>query len=203
MMTIQLRAYDALNFQKGPCESGTVSQRVQFQMEPHCVARDLCNFFNTLNLSRIAWEHQGDGLYDILLPHEQSSEAFEQRLNEWTSLGHHVPFQPRVLESQSLGKKFPGTDTPPPLRYQGWDFEVTPVYNSSELMDLLDACEARGAWFKHLSHLKSGLYEIRVPDTIDPLPFSQTIDDCDSTKNIECSGFDCDTSLHPTRRLKS
>jgi hypothetical protein len=187
-MAIQIRAYDALNYQKGPVEPGTISRRVQFQMEPDVGHRDLGNFLSGLNLRRISWKHQGNGLYHFLLPREQSACAFESRVRqECEHLGHLVPFKPQALESQSLNdesKKFPSTECRSPDLSSYWRFRVNSVYNSSELMDLLDVCEARGAWFKHLG---GGLYEIRVPDTIDKLPFSQTIDDCPSVTNLEAS----------------
>lgn len=188
-MTIQIRAYDALNYQQGPVEQGTISHRVQFQMEPDVDLLDLGNFFSGLNLRRISWEHQGDGLYYFLLPPEQSSFAFERRIHqECEHLGHLVPFKPQALESQSSddeSKKFPSTAcSSPSMSCCTWRFRVNPVYNASELMDLLDVCESRGAWFKHLG---GGLYEVRVPDTIDKLPFSQTIDDCASVTNLAAS----------------
>ncbi len=184
MLSIQIRAYDALNFQHGTAEPGTISQRLRFQVKVDCTAKDLGNFFSTLNIRRIAWQHLSGGLYEFLVPHEQSIQCFEDHLGrDYDFLGRIVPFvQDDAIAVESReDERFPSTKDEPPEKFSRWGFRVNGVYNKAELRGMMAICEARGAWFRHV---RKGLYEIRVPDTIDCEPFSLTLDDCPSVTNI-------------------
>lgn len=191
MSVVWLRAFDAPDLQESLIDSTTVCYTLRFRVSTGCSRACLLGFLSVMEADRVAWKHLGSGVYRLLVPFCLDLPGFKKRLaDNFGHVGHLVVFTdppgpPPVPPTDPEASKFPSSSEPSPTRYNSWNLQVCPVYDSKDLSRLLHTCTSYGAWFKHQG---GGLYEIRIPEGLSTGPFRETIEDCPAVQNVETEG---------------